>query len=109
MSKKARRKTDRINVRIRSEDTEIGEYIDQLHSSVSLSDMARQSILYCIRHQVFNFPDKSGHIPQKPERSPQPEPATKAPRAIKSSDQLIDESTQEEASDFSSLFDSLDI
>ena len=107
MSRKKRRKTDRINVRIRSEDVEIQAYIESLHPSVSLSDMARQSILYCISNQVFNHPVNSRHHPQKMVQKYASEPN----RKIESRELPIDKSSKEKEddSDFSSLLDSLDL
>lgn len=107
MSKK--RRADRINMRLREDDVEIKEYIDTRHSSVSLSDIARQSMLYCIRHQVLTFPDKAGYTPQRPVPGTVPTPVPASPKDVKLEDQVTTDSHSEEADDFSSLLDSLDI
>ena len=105
MSKK--RKTDRINVRLREEDVEIKEYIETLHSSVSLSDMARQSMLYCIRHQTVSFPNKAGYTHQRTAPGTVSTPVPASPKDVKLEDQVTTDSHSEEADDFSSLLDSL--
>jgi len=90
---------------------EIQAYIESLHPSVSLSDMARQSILYCISNQVFNHPVKSGHHPQKMVQKYSSD-APDLSRKIQSKELPIDKSSKEskvDDSDFSSLLDSLDL
>lgn len=107
MSRKTRRKTDRINVRIRCEDVEIQAYIESLHPSVSLSDMARQSILYCISNQVFKHPVKSGHHPEKMVQKSTSEANRKT--ALNKQPIVKSSKEKEDDSDFSSLLDSLDL
>lgn len=108
-------KDDRINIRIRADDVEIKQYLSQLHPSVSRSDMARQCILYCIRHQVLHYPLKTSdtNIQKQESYISQSQPRSNDERLpdklIKQSDQNddIEESQNNESYDFSALLDSL--